>query len=682
MRIHRVSTALFPLALILTLAACGGSNDEMPTSFNMAITITGDATQPTANAAPGLPTDPMEAPGEDTGTTVPGDACLALADSLRTDVTARLDELYELYKPYYGDGSSDDEPSSGYKSSVNTSALSQNGASTNVRTAGVDELDSSKLVGNRLYVLREPTYPDFHLALEVFDITTDGGIQPITSIPADGTGVGILADERYVLLVSLSSAPLAQGGTEMTSFTKLTLLDMLHPTMPQTIFERDIEGYLVSGTAHDGTFRYLVDAWQHPLPNRLYAYYLQEGNLEAAYNRLQQETQALTLPELLPAIRSTNDDGQLIGKPITESDCINHADIRHTRYANRLVMGTLKLDESATFSSTYISATVSTAYVTPEHTYLLQSDPWLSGPDATSEDREKNSIHMFDNSGPENAELLASGSVQGMLSPAMPHFSIDEHDGYLRIATTTGIFDWFGGAPPDVVTSRITILQKTDQHLVQVGLLDGLAPGEQSYAARFIGERAFISTFEQIDPFMTIDLSDPHNPMLAGEIKVPGLSTYLHAIDDNHVLSVGVNGLDMSEIGISLFDISDFSNPVQTDSISFGDVAGNTYVWTDAIFDHHAFQISTDRSVATLPLNYYPHDNVLAVLTFSEAGQIEHIGNIDHHFDQHGANGTYLVKPVITRSFIYGEHIISISNRMVTMHRIANPEERVSEYRF
>ena len=73
-----------------------------------------------------------------------------------------------------------------------------------------------------------------------------------------------------------------------------------------------------------------------------------------------------------------------------------------------------------------------------------------------------------------------------------------------------------------------------------VGQSEELAPGERIYSARFLGDKGYVVTFRQVDPLFTFDLSDPAHPRKVGELKVPGFSTYIHPLDENHLLTMGV----------------------------------------------------------------------------------------------------------------------------------------------
>lgn len=184
----------------------------------------------------------------------------------------------------------------------------------------------------------------------------------------------------------------------------------------------------------------------------------------------------------------------------------------------------------------------------------------------------------------------SEGRVPGSL---LNQFSMDEYDGYFRIATT----EQENG-------SNIFVL---DKNLRTVGSIRNIAEGENIYGVRFTGSRGYIVTFETMDPFFTVDLSDPENPFIAGELKLPGYSNYLHPIDENTVLGIGrqtkelltrdengeeeVVGYREGGIKLSLFDIRDFSDPKELDHY----VLGSERLWSDALFDHKAILTDSAR---------------------------------------------------------------------------------------
>ncbi len=169
----------------------------------------------------------------------------------------------------------------------------------------------------------------------------------------------------------------------------------------------------------------------------------------------------------------------------------------------------------------------------------------------------KTTVTKLDISG-EKPEILCKTEFEGGI---LNSYSIDEHEGYLRIAVTKG----FG----DEAENFIYVFDKS---LCKVGEITGLAKGEQIKSARFMGDTAYVVTFVQTDPLFVIDLSSPEKPEIAGEVKLPGFSSYLHPVGDGLLVGVGVGGTETGTDGsskISLFDVSDPKNPKEIDYLTF-----------------------------------------------------------------------------------------------------------------
>lgn len=200
----------------------------------------------------------------------------------------------------------------------------------------------------------------------------------------------------------------------------------------------------------------------------------------------------------------------------------------------------------------------------------------------------------------------AEGEVPGTV---LNQFSMDEYGGYLRVAVTTG-FAWWRG--DDTSENHLYIL---DGSLNTVGKVEGLAPGERIYSARFLGEKGYVVTFRTVDPLFALDLSNPRNPRVLGELKIPGYSTYLHPYDENHLLGFGMDAEEVpikDETGrvidtvalnlgmkISLFDVSDMTNPVEKFVISIGGRGTHS----DLLYNHRALLFSRERELLAFPVS-------------------------------------------------------------------------------
>ena len=205
-------------------------------------------------------------------------------------------------------------------------------------------------------------------------------------------------------------------------------------------------------------------------------------------------------------------------------------------------------------------------------------------------------IHRFDISDPLQPSYFGSGAVRGQL---LSQWSMSEHDGYLRVATT--IQDRW----PTV--SNVFVLEAVGEgdegSLEQVGLVSGLGVTEEIKSVRFAGPVGYVVTFRLTDPLYVLDLSDPTNPQTLGELKIPGFSKYLHPLSGGLLLGIGRDADPETgwERGLqaSLFDVSDPANPTLLTVLPLGDDA-----FSPVESDHRAFRYQD--GVAWIPVG--PND--------------------------------------------------------------------------
>ncbi|MFC7058567.1 beta-propeller domain-containing protein [Halovenus salina] len=185
--------------------------------------------------------------------------------------------------------------------------------------------------------------------------------------------------------------------------------------------------------------------------------------------------------------------------------------------------------------------------------------------------------------GLDEMNVTASGEVPGY---PLNQWSLDEHDDHLRIATT---IPRVHGAESE---NDVYVL---DEELSVTGSVTGLGETERIYSVRFEGEEGYVVTFRQIDPFYTLDLSDPEEPEMEGELKIPGVSHYLHPLADEGDLILGVGEEDGS-VKLSTFDVSNRSNPVEKDVELLEDER-----FSEANRNHRAFLQDERHGVFFLP---------------------------------------------------------------------------------
>jgi len=242
-------------------------------------------------------------------------------------------------------------------------------------------------------------------------------------------------------------------------------------------------------------------------------------------------------------------------------------------------------DSEAPFTSeTFLLGRASDLYVSHSNIYISACN-WM----------DETTVYKISIDGGAIA-YVADGKVPGYV---LNQFSMSEHDGYFRIATTTGHVSRGGGSSKN----HVYVLNES---LGIVGELEDLAPGERIYSARFMGDRCYLVTFKKVDPLFAIDLSDPYEPRILGKLKIPGYSNYLHPYDENHLIGLGKETVEAEEgdfawhqgVKISLFDVTNVSHPTELAKIEIGDRGS----WSPALEDHKAFLFSRARNLLVIPI--------------------------------------------------------------------------------
>jgi inhibitor of cysteine peptidase len=192
------------------------------------------------------------------------------------------------------------------------------------------------------------------------------------------------------------------------------------------------------------------------------------------------------------------------------------------------------------------------------------------------------------------------GTVPGNI---LNQFSMDEHKGYFRIATTTGEV-WSSGQ--DISKNHIYVL---DNELKLTGKVENIAPGEKIYSTRFMGDRAYMVTFRNVDPFFVIDLKNPQKPAILGKLKIPGYSDYLHPYDENHIIGFGKDTVEMKGwdgeaqafyqgLKIAVFDVTNVNQPVEMSKVVIGDRGTDSEI----LNNHKALLFSKEKNLLAFPV--------------------------------------------------------------------------------
>jgi len=345
---------------------------------------------------------------------------------------------------------------------------------------------------------------------------------------------------------------------------------------------------------------------------------------------------------------------------------------------------------------TFLLGAARTLYVSLSNIFItfpdmvLQTEmlPWQGTFVSRAEQTSIHKVHI------ENGEIeyVASGEVPGYV---LNQFSMDEYNGYFRIATTTGhIARTWGEA---TFRNHIYVL---DMNLNTVGKLENLAPGEKIYSARFMGNRCYLVTFRKVDPLFVVDLENPSNPEVLGQLKITGYSDYLHPYDESHVIGIGKETVAAEEgdfawyqgVKISIFNVSDVSKPKEMAKYEIGDRGTSSPV----LSDHKAFLFDKAKRLLVLPVlvaeideDKYP--NGVPPNTFGDyVWQGAYVFNISieeglilkggiTHLESNAdllKSGYYFSSPYSVKRALYIDNVLyTISDKKIKMNSLENLDE-------
>jgi len=278
-------------------------------------------------------------------------------------------------------------------------------------------------------------------------------------------------------------------------------------------------------------------------------------------------------------------------------------------------------------------------------------------------------------------KFIAKGTVEGTV---LNQFSMDENNGYFRIATTTGSYSGIAGVSNDG-HNNLYIL---DNNLKISGSLNNLAKDERIYSVRFMGDRGYIVTYKQMDPLFVIDLKNPAKPKVLGELKIPGFSNYLHPYDENHLIGLGMDSVLVTESGeqrarpaglkISLFDVTDVSKPKELYKVNLGGEGSSS----EALYNHKAFMFSKEKNILSIPVdirNGYTDSNGkqgAAVFSVSLNG-IKQKGIISQS-DGTDINSELYNLSTVRRTLFIDDVLYTLSNEKITANDI-NSLDKIKE---
>ncbi len=652
----------------------------------------------------------------------------SIAEEYRTQLLQAVEEVYNYRS--WGDGMVAEAAMDDGASDSGTSTKRVEGedfSGTNNQEQGVDEADFIKTDGYYIYVLQGST-------LSILTIPEFGEIEFTSNVTIEGSPISMMLDDNRLIVLSSYSPWNTNLDDELykllqwddgynswrsSSMTKFTTYDISNRSEPKVVQELYLEGYSVDAREIDGSIRAITHSWLNipgltgwlNMPSEYWELdYRDEDNRRAfreaiAYDTIVENSKALDsldLEDLIPKIYEKK-NGAIVEHDMRTEDCQNFA--KPLDGFSRGFTNILSLDlfsESFSFESDHILSNHPLVYASQDVLVLSESSWdwwWFWGQDNVM---EQTNIHTFDISIPGTTTYTGSGRIDGTI---LDQFSISEYQGVLRVATTVGQWNrWWMEDPEPMSSSIITLVRgvnpETDQPILQeYGRIDGIAETERIWSARFVEDRAYLVTFRNIDPLWTIDLSNPMNPAILGELKVPGVSTYIHPLNEDMLLTIGMGpagedglGLDWSNTRLSTFDISNITDPREASVLSLSPVENSdegqwTWAYSEAMYEHKAFQYWGPKEMLAVPLStyrsvegswHYEYISKAILVNVNEStgdmsihGEINHSSLVNSDESNHWWGGEQNIR----RTIFMGDFIYAISGAGITVHNLDSMDQ-------
>ncbi|WP_339148603.1 MULTISPECIES: beta-propeller domain-containing protein [unclassified Sutcliffiella] len=447
---------------------------------------------------------------------------------------------------------------------------------TNVQVQGVDEADIVKTDGDFIYqatdqklkitkaapvekmtVVSELRYKDF----SPYQLFLDGNQLVV---------IGTFWDEK--MYSSDSSKVAGEMIMPMYDSTKAIIYDISDRSNPVVQKTITLEGNYVSSRK--------IENHVYLITNKYADYWILREHPEA---------------DLRPRISDTN------GEEEEKLEAVPYDGIRYfpdSSENNFMTIASLDLNQIQDDAAitTYVGSG-NQIYMSKENLYVAVPN-YSHGPHWTH--NESTEVYKFEVEGT-SVEFHANGSIPGYL---LNQFSMDEHKGYFRVAATKGQ-TWDEHSPS---SNHLFIL---DGGMNVVSSVEDLARGERIYSVRFMQDKAYVVTFKEVDPLFVFDLSNPNEPKVLGELKIPGFSNYLHPYDENHLIGFGYDTkLEKDQWGtrvvtngvkISLFDVSDPTNPLEKHT----EIIGGRSTHSPLNYDHKALLFNKEKDIFAFPITSY-----------------------------------------------------------------------------
>jgi hypothetical protein len=548
---------------------------------------------------------------------------------------------------------------------------------TNTQVEGVDEADIVKTDGSHIYMVHGNE-------LFVLDSWPASEASIKSRLPIEGQAIELFVKDGVAVVFStlydqgdLIERPAADsfmgsyGYYYGAQFTKITLIDAAIDE-PSVLRELLIEGSYLSSRRHDNTVRAVLQGGFRT-PPVFYAQieYVDPWGREYSQEEIERQVDSWR-DRMIAGVRSTEIGDWLPSEREIIDGVLTPPERRCTdfyapppglaSYGLSNVIAFDMMDPNAALSGAIVLGSADEVYSNDGVLVLAQRDyRW----DQQLVEQERTVLHMFGIEGAET-DYRASGFVPGHI---VDQFSMDESEGVLRISTTTRTFQsvlpdvavqeddqWMDVASQRSTDNRVIALRVNEDEenpensqLVRVGISPPLGrDGESIFSTRFVGDRAYVVTFQRTDPLIALDLSEPENIEVLGELHIPGFSDYMHPIDAGHLLTIGQNATDTGQVLgllLQIFDVSDPTDPQRTHSFSY-EQSG----WSEANTNHKAFTFfQPSGETAYDGLLAFPYANYTSTFQstlevfevslengFTKRGAIDHTALVQSCYDQNG----------------------------------------------
>ncbi len=457
-------------------------------------------------------------------------------------------------------------------------------STTNIQVENVDEADITKTDGDYIYSLSE----DKVIITDVKDETQIKIVAEIDSknsntIPSD---LILYHDKLIVISEEMKTTSSYYYSYNNSNTTMVSVYDISNKEQPKEIKNYQLEQPYYTSRCINGRLYVISSGYLKEENDEIVTYYYEDGKqIDSGYKGIK----------------------RIKGIDTTDQTILSMLDLNN-------------IDESVKVNSYLMD--VQNAYVSENNIYLLEEKyegSYTSAPKISSifgfygilgafvDDNEYDYgtytyIYKFN--------LLEDGSIQydkkaKEKGQTINQFSIDEYEGNLRVA----LYNNEG--------SRIVIF---NNEMEKIGETEKLAEGEKMYSSRFLGNKAYLVTYKTVDPLFVVDLSNPEEPQVLGELKIPGYSTYLHPYDENHLIGIGMQTEEkiyrdssgrvtstaavITGMKMALFDVTDVNNPIQISDTIIGDSRTTSAILTN----HKALLFSKEKQLLAIPVNNYTED--------------------------------------------------------------------------